>query len=345
MALLFCDSFEHYSGAQMARKWTNSLPTFGSIGGGARTGSQCLSVDGIGAQKTVVGGSGVSGCYPTITCGCAYQTQSFGNAVITFNYVIPGFGNTSQVALQHNGDGRLYNNPNNHTTPAIGPLSSFVMLTNTWYYFEYKVSISGSVMTCEARVNEAVILSDSFTLTGSPTAPGWTSFTVGGPGGGNHCLIDDVYVTDGEYLGDVRVYPLYPRADGDLSQWVPTSVGAHYLMVKEHPADDSTTIVSCSSANVGNVDEYYLDTLAGFSGTIKGAQACWLVEKSDAGDAVAQGTYRQNTGGTVVNGPSFHPSFTAWIYLLDPQRKSVFTAADWTPSEINAMQLGIKRTS
>jgi hypothetical protein len=313
MALIFCDSFEHYSGSQMARKWTTSLPTFGSIGGGARTGSQCLSVDGIGAQKTVIGGSGVSGCYPTITGGCAYQTQSFANAIITFNYVIPGFGNTSQVALQHNGDGRVYTLPNNHTTPANGALSTFVMLTNTWYYCEFKVSISGSVMTCEARINEAVVLSDSFTLTGSPTAPGWTSFSVGGPGGGNHCLIDDVYLTDGEYLGDVRVYALFPASDGDITQWVPSGGGSHYTMVKEHPAaDDSTTIVSCDSSSVGNIDRYYLDTISGFSGTIKGTQACWLIEKSDAGDASVEGEYKSG-GGTVIDTAAYHPSFTSWF--------------------------------
>jgi hypothetical protein len=293
----------------------------------------------------VVGGSGPSGSYPTITAGCAYQTQSFANEIIAFNLNIPGYSHTTQVGLQHNGDGRLYTSPNGNTTPGSGPLSSFVMLTNTWYYVEFKCSISGATMLLEARINEGVILSDTYTLTGSPTAPGMTSFTFTGPGGGNHALFDDVYCTDGEYLGDVHVYALFPRADGDLTQWVPSSAGAHYLMVKEHPAaDDSTTIVSADSSSIGNIDRYYLDLITGFTGTIKGTQACWLIEKSDAGDATVEGEYKSG-GGTVIDTAAYHPSYTAWFYLLDPQRESIFTSADWTPTEINAMQLGIKRTS
>jgi hypothetical protein len=135
---------------------------------------------------------------------------------------------------------------------------------------------------------------------------------------------------------------LYPNAAGDLSAWTPNGAGANYTKVMEHPADDDATYVS--TPTVGAIDLYNLDDITpSFAGTIKGAQALWLVKKSDTGTGSIKGQWK--SAGSTLEGLEFHPSAGVYLYDIQAERKSIFTAADWTQAEINALQIGMKRHS
>jgi hypothetical protein len=187
-------------------------------------------------------------------------------------------------------------------------------------------------------MNNASIVSGTFTGLASGIL-GFNQISL--QAGGINTFFDDLYCTDGEFLGDVRIYPLYPHAAGSLTQWTPSGTGANYTMVNEHATDDSATYVS--TGTVGNSDEYYMDPITGFTGSIKGAQGVWTVEKTDGGVATVQGLWKSGT--TTINTASFNPSYTSWLTFLAPYRQSPFTSTDWTVAEINALQLGITRTA
>lgn len=342
MALLMLDSFEHY-GTQSSRKWTDG----GSIDNAlVRTGTNAGFIHAFSSFNMTFGPE-----YRTLTAGLAYNTQAFANSPFTFNGV-----DGARANLGHYGDGRFTVS----CTAGTSPPSTFVMSVNQWFYLEFNCVLTLTFIDAshysrsyamEARINEATILTASFSETVNKPLPGGTrgfsDMGLGGPGGGNNAHIDDFYLTDGEFLGDIKVGVLYPNAVGDSSDWTPTS-GANWSNVEEHTPDDDTTTVSATS--VGKKDLYNLDDLpGGFAYTIVGAQALWLVKKSDAGAAAIKGVWK--SAGTEIDqdkghdflADGYHPSFTSYLYAMQPERKSLFTGLDWTAAEINALQLGIKR--
>jgi hypothetical protein len=257
------------------------------------------------------------------------------------------------VSISHLGDGRLRIRAVANGVTVYGDPSTFVMNSNQWYYFELQVTASAvdngdgtSTVTfvCTARVNEDQILSDTINITinASISDAKFATIRLGGPGGGNQASVDDLYVTDTEFLGDVQIAVLYPNAAGDLTQWTPLA-GNNWDNTEEHPAADDDTTYNYSGT-AAEIDLYNLDDIGGgFSGTIKGAQALWLVKKDDEGSGAVKGKWKHGVT-TITQGTNFYPSALEYLYNRQAERKSLFTAADWTQAEIDAMQLGIERT-
>jgi hypothetical protein len=386
---------------------------------------------------------------------------------------------------------------------ASSPLSTWVMNVNQWYYLEMQAAITTGLLTVSARVNGVEILAWTWAH-GNWTGKKFAAISNIPPGGGSTAVFDDLYVTDDEYLGDVRIGVLYPNAPGDATAWTPSTPGGgsgtsytnpggsgnrtsiitvtasastldgsgsnfvngayesvtfitngaaagrwvkfdfgsakvideiklyrefafeygtwqwygsnddsawtavgpaqtawtaaanavnslagnttgyryykfegvsgtvtgtynkefefkigtpappagdNWEQVDEHPTvDDDTTYVS--AASTGLKDLYNLDDIdPAFVGTIKGVQALWAVKKSDEGEAAVKGNWKssgteivQAAGHNFLPPNGFYPSATSYLYNIQTERKSLFTAADWTKTEINALQLGITRT-
>ncbi|HZT29724.1 MAG TPA: hypothetical protein VFA33_07575 [Bryobacteraceae bacterium] len=340
MALLFCDSFDHYDTPEWTTKWSGG--TFGVIVPGGRTGN-CLSCSAVGPWKAFPAD------YATLVAGLAHNPGGFANAVVYFDNAV----SMLRTYLNHVGDGRLrFGYHAGYTDVAGDVISTFMLSLNVWYYVELKatVSVSGRnvTFTAEARVNEIVILNETKTITATgidpailAAHPGFNQAHLQAAGASYGALVDDVYVTDGDYLGDIKIGVLYPNADGDAGDWTPSSGADHYAMVKEHPPDEDTTYNSATIA--GQTDLYQLDDIPpDFSGDIRGAQALWRLKKSDAGSATVRSQIK--SAGVVLEGSDVPPSYTAYNYIIQPYGVSPFTGAHWSAAEINALQLGIKRT-
>ena len=342
MSILFLDSFDHYSASQILRKWTAiyfgggpGTIVAGRTGNGYRAGALDFPYKTLNAE------------YPKLTGGLAYKTESFANEIVNFTNVT----NSVNFQLRHVGDGRLKLTFSGSGGGGESSPSVFTMSLNTWYFFEVQAEITAASpphVIATARVNGAEILTWDYT---HATSVSMKFATVGlqGPGAGLQATVDDFYCTDDEYLGDIRIGVLYPNAAGDSAGWTPNAAGANWEKVKEHPPDDDTTYVS--AAGIGLKDLYNLDDISGSTGVIKGAQALWLTKKSDEGEAAVKGVWK--SGGTEVTQASginylapsgYHPSAASYLYNIQPARQSLFTAADWTAAEINALQLGITRT-
>lgn len=363
--LFFVDSFDHYSSSQVDRKWTSHSGSFSIVSDG-RTGN--------GAD---IGGGGpiltLRANQTELSAGTAYRIRpvgGFANPPLGFQNIVPGIGINFELA--HVGDGRFWiriecqETATSSWTPTggniqtgasiFGPPSTLSIHNNEWCYLELQgivaftptdathatLSFSGN-----AYLNGALLcsISQSGTVLQSTYAGGaqanFAQFYIFGPGGGGSATFDDVYLTDTELLGDIKIAVLYPNAAGDTTAWTPNASGANYTKVKEHPADDDTTYVSAGGAGV--LDLYNLDDIGTFTGNIMGAQSLVLAKKSDSGYATIVSELK--SAGTTQDGLPWNPSNGAYVYGRDAYRVSPFTSTGWILSEINALQLGQKRTA
>lgn len=309
-----------------------------------------------GTFQTVAGrnGNGISlgsfeitflqGPQANVCVGFAYKLVSFANSIVLLEQRPASLS----IILQQTGDGRVYVQLNAHNSIFHNsPNSVFRFNLNQFYYIELlaQQTFAGGIVsvTYDVHVNENSILSGTLTATPGPATGYEGTFSDVAFESQDGCILDDLTITDGEFLGDVAISALFPRLDGDTIMWVPLVAGNHFVQVNEHNPDFDTTYVS--SANVNDIDQYFLDLIIGFTGTIKGARLLLCVRKTDAGLASVQGVMKSGGGTTVLTGSDFYASDTNYIYAWYSFRKSVFTGLDWTSIEINAAQFGVKRTN
>lgn len=365
--LIFLDSFDHYATADLTSKWTTTSPVSSavSIVANGRTGK--------GMQTTGITTLALPVSLAEIAVGFAArvleQAQFTGGVVMHLEKPDP-FGFMLSLQLQSDYhcrfilDGAAINTGHSPVwSPAAGnirdhnsiygPPSTLALHEERWHYIEIHstITLAGTTLTfaAEAYLNEMPLCSITQGGTvdpveyGSGTYAKYTNLAMHGAafGSGQGIIYDDVYITDGELLGDVKVGVLYPNAAGSSSAMTPNGAGANYTMVNEHTPDGDTTYVA--AATTGLTDLYNLDDIGAFAGTIKGAQACILSRKSDTGAATLQAEWR--SAGSTIDGKNTNPNAVSYQYLLDPRRKSLFSAADWTASEIDALQIGQKRTA
>lgn len=163
-------------------------------------------------------------------------------------------------------------------------------------------------------------------------------------GGG---YVDDCYITDGEFLGNVRIVPIYAIADGSTDQWTANGSTPNFNCVNALVWGLSD-YVSCPAAGVGNLDEYFLGAPL-YAGKIMGVQFLWNLGKTDAGVAtitatLVNGATTENV--TFLDGyTAIAPSDDSLIFATAPYRKSSFTGNDWTLAEILATQVGMTRAT
>jgi len=335
MANLFLDSFGHYNVTitQMPTKWTSAG---GSIVSGLNTGST-FGFRG-GAAKTL-------GLFPTLAAGSRHFVGT--------SHIINGFRNEVGVDINIDftiaSDGRIVANVN--SVPVA--TSTFAITFGATYHFQTKSTFSYTLFdpltyigthTFEVYVNGVLRLSGSFTTGntrwgGDITELQYAEIYVH-PDDGAGGWIGDLWVTDGELLGQCPVLLFLATADGPVLNWTPLSGSDHFAMVNMQVPDDTTYNFDNVS---GDIDEYQMATVP--AGTIKGAQVVVRLEKDAPSTATLQIVYRNGAGTTVLGTPVFAPSQDSYAFFLDSTRKSVFTAADWTPAEWNSGFAGIKRVT
>jgi len=272
----------------------------------------------------------------------------------TVMYFEKSSGNVVGAYLSVQADGTLKVQFTGNNATAQNAFSGFSVNFGGVYYFQFYVQVStadlgggyySATYLYSVYVNGIVRLSGSATVTPcTPVATGvdrsFNSVGVASPDG----WVGDIWFTDGELLGDVKIVPLWPRANGSVNQWTPLA-GSNYTQVNTHTVGTDTASYNYD-ASVGDLDQYYMDTIGSFTGTILGAQALWRVANDLTGDTAAVGVYYNGTATVTASLGTFAPSSTFWSWFIDPNRKSVFnTSSNFTPAEIDAMQVGIKRVA
>lgn len=321
--LPFLDSFDHYLTADGVQKWTSGVNI---LAGGGRRGTAGAIIVSTGIFKTF------SDEYSTLYVGGAFKNP--GGALFKFTNALSGVN----VALTTIGDGRLYvvgSDPTNGSwfPPQLWFGVTPPLLSDRWYYIEMKAVIGPSTSSVIVRINEEVVILESVTFVGKMSGhAAWATLNIQGRGAGANTNVDDVYVDENEFYGDVNIDVIRP--DGAYNTaWISSPAVANYLNVRDiTPDGDATTV---SSTAVGDLDLYTMEDIPS-NAIVKAIQGIASVKKDTAGLASLRLQYGASGGGALFSN-EFYPSELSYIMLRDGRKDIV------TPSAINGMVFGPKR--
>jgi len=222
--------------------------------------------------------------------------------------------------------------------------SGLGLVTNTWYWIEFKTLCNNSTGTYELRVGGATKLSES----GQNTKAGSNNYhnilRILGAGSGR-CRYDDIYVLDGsgsannDFLGSRKIIALCPNGDvAGYTDFTCSSGSAHYALVDENPVNDDTDYVEDGTS--GHKDLWDYPSLTGTGSNVSGIQINSMVRETDAASMtlntlIKSGTAEDAGTGEVIASASYKTMRR--ISETDPN-----TGAAWTVSGVNAAQFGIK---
>jgi hypothetical protein len=275
----------------------------------------------------------------------AYVTLPASNNTIFAWYDVTGAG--YQLNLQLFSDGHIAFYSGGGLGSLIGSASAAGLIaTNTWVYFETKVTINSSTGLVECRINgnSTPVISSSGVNTQS-TANAWVSgFQLNSVTTGA-AYYDDWYMLDttgtsplNTYLGNVEVKGDKPNNNSAVAgrnAFTPTTpTGSNYQNVGNIPF--SATEYNADS-NPGDYDMFRFPTLNAVSVLFLNE---WVVAELDAAGArtVALDCY---SNGTDAQGAAFTPGSTPTMYnqpfTVDPH-----TSAAWSVANAEAAELGLQ---
>ncbi len=166
----------------------------------------------------------------------------------------------------------------------------------------------------------------------------------GGANGGNATVyLDDFYycddtgTTNNDFLGDVRVYTLWPEDVGASSDFTRNggTVDGNYTAVDELAPDDDTSFVDTDVP--GSEDFYEMEDLSGQDIFAVAVTSCARAADDSAGSIQNQILSNSVTGSAPTRALSSTYTFVQDIFETNPD-----TLDQWTAAEVNDAQAGIK---
>jgi len=302
MAILFVDGFDHYQTSDIKYKWDNMdsmdpLDTYFWVDNTSpRTGGQQymrLSNRSNGGSTTFVG-SEIKKLLPvesqTLVTGFAFNIVEFNGNL--FELVLKNAN--AQVIVKY----RFIKNANfdkfgvqvvDHTDTVIGVTSDAIFDDNVWYYMETKTSVNNTTGSCQVRINGATHLQiDNIDTDPSngvhPTVNYIEMVTCTTPATAVTTFIDDLYLlnniglSNNDFLGDVYIQAILPNGAGAHSDWSPSS-GANYECVDDIDIDNDVTFVSTTTDNA--IDTYEFQNVTAITGSTIKAVVANIVAKKD----------------------------------------------------------------
>lgn len=332
MALIFADSFDHYT--TLLQKYNTGNGTITTTAGVARTGVGCLSLGNSAEARRVVLASQE---HATLILGCAMRL----NSSVQIVYFVGDGGLTTHGHVQFQSTGVVQAMRFNQVL--LGQSSASQFSANTWFYAEIMYTLHDTAGAIQVRINGTTVLNLSAVDTknaGTKATLDGFQFTNSGGGGFNY--IDDVYLcnpagtANTTYLGDVRVAALLPNGAGATTQLTPTA-GANYTNVDDQ-APTTTDLVQ--STATGQYDTYNLADYAPTNATVYGATLHAFAQKSDVGLTSLAPMVR--VGATDYEGASQALSFGGYRYYSQLYETNPATGAPWTVAEINTAEFGVR---
>ena len=332
MALLFIDSFEHYSTSQLPLKWDLSIG--GIISSAvANTGTKSLSLNmGTRVQRSIA--------VPvrTIIVGWSHYQVNFDSARQPL--VLYKYGGQTQVGLYIEPDGRL--TAARGSPPVVIATSTQVVPLLTWTYIEFKAEIGNYDGSVRIRINgtQVVIQADD---TQTQTAALIDQIDMNAAGR-HHFYVDDFYLCDhlgvrnNNFIGPCKIYNLVPDADGYWGQWDPLGGGSHFIEVDEMPPEDDTDYVA--SASIGDKDSYSFSPLA-VDDLILGTQLnLYARQEQLVGTHAITSLVRQDPDEVSGSSQELIDTYRYYTFIhdLDP------LGQPWVKTNLNTAEFGIEIT-
>ena len=324
--ILLVESWDHYSTADIGKKWT--VANNGTISAGTgRNGTSSMRLSGSqpGPQFTVAN-------LATVYAGFAFKMSATGAAALLRLY--DGGGIQLDLALNAS---NLFTVMRGAST-AVATATTGALAANTYYYIEARFTLHASAGTCEVRVNGATVI-NATGLNLITTANAYTNSVQLLSGGGFAAYdFDDVVITTDAFLGDVRVIAVFPAAPGNYSQWTP-SAGLGWQCVDEASMNSDTDYVSSSTPGQRNSYDF---AAVGATGAVKAVQHVATMRKDDAGTRTVKQFARisgTDYDGSVVSvGDTY--AMSRRVMAVNPA-----TGTDWTVAQIDGSEFGSKLES
>jgi hypothetical protein len=228
-----------------------------------------------------------------------------------------------------------------------------LMQASAYNHVEMWVTISNTVGTIEVRLNGVTIINLTGQDTQNTALAETSQFMIGSAvagGTGASCDIDDIFFADNSgsqnntFLGDQKVYTVFPDADTDEADWVPLTGVQGFAMIDEADPDNDTTYVQSGTiAESGqNVSQYGLGDLPSDVSAISAVYCIGRQRKTDAGTA---DTMQSMVSGSFVDDGTPIPITTAYTYWPEVFELDPATGAPWTRTSFNAANYRITRTA
>lgn len=231
----------------------------------------------------------------------------------------------------------------------VASTSGLGLLSNVWYYIEFKCTIADSGGTVTVRVNESTVI--SFTGDTRNAGSGNIAKVQHRSVSGVSTFYDDCYVCDltdatatqgspfNDFLGDCAVAQILPSGNGDSSGWTGSDGNStdNYLLVDE---TDATATDYVGASTSGLTDLYAMSDVASTS-AVYAYKELTFAAKSDAGTPPvlkpvakgAAGTVREETA---VSLTTTYQLFASDLRTTDPDGNAL------TASRLNSMQAGVR---
>ena len=312
------------------------------ISGGRVAGSGAIGPNGSG-QWLALPNQGWDTPITDFYCGFALRAGASMNGAA----IISVFGDTNTT--QHL---TLTMDTNNRLQIARGAANGSVLATSP---IPFPVLAQWRSINCYFKIDDAngraVVKVDGTThidYTGDTRNSG-TNATIDGfrvsiPNSTNNAL-SDLVINDGlgtrnnTYSGDIAVIRRLPNANGTYNQFTGSDGNSvdNYQLVDEAPSDNSDYTYATTS---GQKDSYGVEDLPAATISVMGVRAVAKTAKSGAGSAGMSVFVREN--GTDTFGPDI-PLSTSFSWQGDAIREvAPSTATDWTVSDVNAMEIGVR---
>lgn len=336
MAVVFMDGFDWYTTADFLKRWTD---------GGGNVVIGPTYARSVGGQGLLINGSNVP--VPTKSFGSNYTAGLVGfawqySSTNSRTILTLTDGTTEQCSIRTNASSVITVNQGSN----VRATGTTVLSPNTWYYIEFKATVSSSGVA-EVKLNGASEIASTSSLDLTGTANNYFNgiiFGVRNASTGN-CQIDDVYVLDTTtgsntgFLGPIQVVARYPTANGNSSSWTPNG-GTNMGCVSETFSDGDASFNQSSTAN--QIDTFTMQDLPVASGSVY-AVAHYMIARQDTGAArsIAPVMRPATTDrvGTTVNLSTSYQAFCQ-IYDTSPE-----TSSAWDVAGVNSLEAGYKLIS
>jgi hypothetical protein len=291
-------------------------------------------------------------------CGFGFWsgTQVTGGDVVVCEFA-EGFGGVPHVSLIRRSGIRGWEirGGTPWTTPLGGsllvPALPNVWFPNSWHYVEFGAKIHGSTGWVEMRQDgitrmQATGIDTDFGGSDQKIdRVGWSVLTNSG-----NWWLDDVYILNEQgsipalttWLGDTRMYPLYPIGDGFYLMLVGSDADSidNWMLVDEVGTPITSDYVF--SATVGDKDTYEFSDLPVTVGTVRGIEIRVHASKSNTG------TKQFRTIDRRAGADAFQPDHTLAALPLWQTHHDILEQdphagpGDWTIPNINATEWGVE---
>jgi hypothetical protein len=334
MAVLWIEGFDSFGASGAPAGLTTKYPSNNIVSNfqvsTGRISAYAMLLRGGGGQNGFITTPNL-GSIATICTGFAFKPQSLLNTYIV--ELREADNSTSGVNIRMQTDGKvgLYRN-----NTLLGITAATVLSAATWHHIELKVTVANSG-TYELRVNGVNVLSGS-----DDTREGSNDYCnrvrlVGPDELAVNCPIYDDWFIAEDFLGDRKIITIFPDADGDSSDFTPSTGGDNYLMVDDNPQDDDSTYVESSTP--GDSDLYTHGNVAGAS-SILAIQPNIVAAKTDVTDFDMNLTVK--SGSTTDDGTAVTVNSTDYVNFTRVLETDPDTGVAWTQSGLNSAQIGPK---